>query len=71
MKGLAHFGRALRENPPRAMARLCVEYSGYFAAWGFVAFLVATRRPLRAIDRRFGLRLRERVIDAIARVSPG
>jgi hypothetical protein len=33
--------------------------------------LYATRKPMAAVDRALGLRLRERFVDFIARVSPG
>lgn len=71
MKGLALFGRALRERPFGASAGLILEYAGFFAASVFVLLLVLTRAPLRVVDRVFGLRLRERFIDLVARASPG
>ena len=71
MKGLALFGRALSKRPLGAMLGLVIEYLGYLAACLFVMILLLTRLPLRLVDRAFGLRLRERFIDLIARVSPG
>lgn len=71
MKGLALFGPALRERPLGALLRLLLEYAGFFAASVFVILLVLTRAPLRVVDRVFGLRLRERFIELVARVSPG
>lgn len=71
MSGLALFGRELRRRPLRAASRLFVEYAGYLAACFFVLLLLATRVPFRLLDRAFGVRLRERCIDAIARLSPG
>ena len=43
-----------------------------FASGVFLALcLFLTRVPLRLVDRAFGLRLRERFIERIARLSPG
>jgi hypothetical protein len=69
--GLGLFGRELRTRPFRTIAWLFVEYAMFFAAVLLALLLWATRRPLAAIDDRFGLRLRERFVDVIARISPG
>lgn len=71
MKSFALFGRAVRARPIGAVAGLAVEYAGFFAACLFAALLLLTRAPLRGIDRLTGLRLRERFIDLLARISPG
>ena len=71
MSAFGRFTRALRERPMRALAGLLCEYASYLAACVFVLLLLATRLPLGFIDRTTGLRLRERIIDLIARVSPG
>lgn len=65
------FGAALRQRPLRVGLGLFVEY-GMFASAVFLALaLFATRIPLGQIDRAFGLRLRERFVELLARVSPG
>jgi hypothetical protein len=69
--GVAFFRDALRERPLRAVAGLVVEWAMFASAVGLALALFATRIPLRFIDRVFGLRLRERFIDLLARVSPG
>jgi hypothetical protein len=62
---------ALKKAPVRTAFGLFVEY-GMFAAAVFLALgLFLTRVPLAALDRALGLRLRERFIELIARVSPG
>lgn len=68
---LALFWAVLRRSPVRSGLGLGVEYA-MFASGVFLALaLFATRVPLRLIDRAFGLRLRERFIERIARLSPG
>jgi hypothetical protein len=54
-----------------AVFGLVGEYFTFAAAVGFAIFLGVTRVPLRLVDRAFGLQLRERFIDLIARISPG
>jgi hypothetical protein len=71
LRGVALFGRRLRVRPLSAILGLALEYAGYFAACLFVIALLLTRAPLRLLDWAFGLRLRERAINLIARVSPG
>jgi hypothetical protein len=67
----ALFGTALRERPVRTAFGLFAEW-GMFAAAVFLALsLYLTRVPLRLVDRALGLRLRERFVELIARVSPG
>ena len=65
------FGDALRERPVGASAGLIAEYAMFASAVVLAGSLYATRVPMEAIDRAFGLRLRERFIQFIARVSPG
>lgn len=68
---LSLFGSALRQHPLRHGFGLFVEY-GMFASAVFLALaLFLTRIPLGIVDRAFGLRLRERFIELLARVSPG
>ena len=69
--GVARFVERMRREPARAVGALALDYATFAAMCGFALGLAATRRPLRAIDDALGTRLRERLIDAIARVSPG
>jgi hypothetical protein len=71
MRSLHYFGKALRAHPVRALGGLCVEYGMFFFAVLLALALYLTRRPLALLDRWLGLRLRERFIELIARVSPG
>lgn len=71
MKGLALFATSLRARPLKTAAGLGVEYAGFVAACVFAALLLLTRVPLAWLDRVTGLGLRERLIDRIARLSPG
>ena len=59
------------KNPARAAVGLPLEYLMFASAIFLALFLFATRIPLRIVDGAFGLRLRERFVDFIARVSPG
>ena len=67
----AFFADALRERPVRSLLGLVVEYAMFASAVGLALALFATRVPLRLVDRAFGLRLRERFVELLARVSPG
>jgi hypothetical protein len=71
VKGVALFGRELGRRPAGAILGLGLEYAGFFAGCFFALLLLATRLPLGLADRVTGWRLRERCIDAIARLSPG
>ena len=71
MKGLTLLGLALRRHPLRTLGGLLVEYLGFVSAILFVLFLLLTRVPLRVLDSLTGWEIRRRIIDAIARVSPG
>jgi hypothetical protein len=71
MKGVVLFAGQLRTRPLGAVAGLVVEYLGFVAGCLFALLLLVTRVPLRAVDRITRLDVRRRVIDAIARVSPG
>jgi hypothetical protein len=70
-RGVVVFREALRERPVRTAAGLALEYAMFASAVGLALALFATRVPLRFADRALGLRLRERFIDLLARVSPG
>lgn len=65
------FGAALRQQPIRTGVALGVEYATFAAGVGLALGLFVTRVPLRIADRALGLRLRERFIELIARISPG
>lgn len=71
MNGIEQFGRSLRARPLHTLLGLGLEYAGYLAACVFALLLIATRAPLAWLERGTGLRLRERLIELIARVSPG
>ncbi len=60
-----------RRTPFQAGLGLFVEYAMFASAVFLALALFATRVPLRLLDRAFGLRLRERFVDFLARVSPG
>jgi hypothetical protein len=59
------------KNPARASFDLVVEYLMFASAVFLALVLFATRVPLRLLDHTLGLRLRERFVDFIARLSPG
>jgi hypothetical protein len=65
------FGAALRKRPIRTGLGLGVEYAMFAAGVGLAFGLFVTRVPLRIADRALGLRVRERFIELIARISPG
>jgi hypothetical protein len=65
------FREAAHGRPIRAALGLGVEYAMFASAVGLAAALFATRVPLGWVDRTFGLSLRERFVDLLARISPG
>jgi hypothetical protein len=67
----ALFGAELRRSPLRTVLFLFVEYAMFASAVFLALGLFLTRVPLRITDRVFGLRLRQRFVDGIARLSPG
>lgn len=69
--GTALFKAALQEKPVTTSFGLVVEYLTFGSAVFLAVSLYLTRRPMAFVDRVLGLRLRERFIDLIARVSPG
>ena len=71
LPALPLFGAAIRARPVGALLGLVVEYGMFFSAVLLALGLFVTRVPLRALDAAFGLRLRQRFVDFIARVSPG
>ena len=68
---LALFKGEVKARPFGALAGLAVEYLMFASAVFLALFLFATRIPLRVLDDMLGLRLRERFVDFLARVSPG
>jgi len=69
--GPRSFRAALAEKPLRASLGLGLEYLTFGSAVFMALSLYATRKPMAAVDRALGLRLRERFVDLIARISPG
>jgi hypothetical protein len=69
--GVGLFRAALRERPVGAAAGLVVEYLTFASAVFLAITLYLTRHPMGFLDRVLGLRLRERFVDFIARISPG
>jgi hypothetical protein len=65
------FGASRRARPIAAPAGLILEYGMFASAVVLAGSLFVTRVPLAAVDRALGLRVRERFVDLIARVSPG
>lgn len=59
------------KNPARPAFGLVLEYLMFASAVFLALMLFATRVPLRMLDTALGLRLRERFVDFIARLSPG
>ncbi|HEX4475174.1 MAG TPA: hypothetical protein VH142_08865 [Polyangiaceae bacterium] len=71
MNAVQMFVGEFRKDRARAVTGMAVEYATFAAAVSLAATLYATRAPMALLDRRLGLRLRERFVDAIARISPG
>jgi hypothetical protein len=69
--GPALFWAALRERPLRVGFGLVVEYGMFASGMALALGLFVARVPLRLLDGAFGLGLRERFIELIARISPG
>ena len=67
----ALFRDAVRAHPLGSSLGLAVEYAMFAAGVALALALFATRVPMRLIDRTFGLSLRERFVELLARVSPG
>ncbi len=71
LSGPGLFWSALRARPLRVGLGLCVEYAMFAAAVGLALLLRLTRTPMAWLDRISGLRLRERIVSVLARLSPG
>ena len=69
--GTEHFREAWRRKPVRSTLALGVEYGMFASGMGLAAALFLTRVPMRLLDSATGLRLRERFIELLARISPG
>jgi hypothetical protein len=65
------FKAALQEKPLPTSLGLVVEYLTFGSAVSLAVSLYLTRKPMEFVDRKLGLRLRDRFVDLIARVSPG
>lgn len=68
---VALYGEALRKSPLRAGFGMLIEYPMFASAVFLAASLFLTRVPLRIVDNVLGLRLRERFVNLLARISPG
>ena len=71
LSGTGLFMEALRQKPLGTSVGLVVEYLTFASAVFLAITLYLTRKPMAFVDRLLGLRLRERFVDLIARVSPG
>jgi hypothetical protein len=71
MNAVELFFDDLQKRRARAALGLCVEYATFASAVFLATALYSTRAPMAAFDKRTGLRVRERFVDLIARVSPG
>jgi hypothetical protein len=69
--GVGLFREALREKPVSTAAGLVLEYLTFASAVFLALSLYLTRHPMAFLDRVLGLRLRERFVELIAKVSPG
>jgi hypothetical protein len=65
------FWAAFRRGPLTTGFGLILEYLMFASAVFLALSLYLTRVPMRFVDRVLGLRLRERFIELIARLSPG
>ena len=65
------FRSALSERPADTLVALLLEYLQFMGGIQFSLLLLVTRAPLRALDDATGLRVRERLIDGVARLFPG
>jgi hypothetical protein len=71
LSGTGLFMEALRQKPFRQSLGLVVEFLTFASAVFLAISLYLTRKPMALVDRVLGLRLRERFIELIARISPG
>jgi len=71
VRATVRFGSALRDRPLRTSVELGIEYAMFASGVGLALCLFATLVPLRVADRVLGLRLRDRFVELLARVSPG
>ena len=69
MTGVRLFAARLRREPLRALGALGLDYATFAAMCAFCLLLWALRAPLGALARRTGRPIRERLIDAVARVA--
>ena len=71
LSGVGLFAHALRQKPLGTSLGLVVEYLTFASAVFLAMSLYLTRKPMAFVDRLLGLRLRERFLELIARISPG
>jgi hypothetical protein len=67
----ALFREAVKEHPVKSVGGLVLEYGMFASGLFLAAALYSARVPLSAVDRALGLKLRERCVDLLARLSPG
>ena len=71
LSGTGLFAEALRERPLATSLGFILEYLTFASAVFLAISLYLTRKPMAFVDRVLGLRLRDRFIELIARISPG
>jgi hypothetical protein len=71
MRSLEYLRDNFAKRPLGTIFGLLLEYAGFVAACAFVVVLWATRFPLRYLDETFGLTIRRRLIEMVAKLSPG
>jgi hypothetical protein len=71
MSGVALFWEKLRKAPLSAAGSLAVEYAMFETAAALALSIYLTRKPLAFVERVSGVRVRERFVDFVARLSPG
>lgn len=71
MSDVALFWQKLRTSPLRTAGSLAVEYAMFEAATALALSVYLTRKPLVFVERVSGIRVRQRFVDFVARLSPG
>jgi len=71
MIGTRLFLAKLRTRPAAAVGGLALDYATYAAMVPFFVLLWAFKWPLGLVDRMTGWRVREAIVDAIAKVAHG
>lgn len=71
MGGVELFREKVRKAPLGAAASLAVEYAMFETAAALALSVYLTRKPLAFVERVSGVRVREHLVDFVARLSPG